>query len=166
MSRQTTPSSASPPHISVSMSTQNYFSAPFLAGLIAGASGVVIGHPLDTLKVFYQIHPSQASCNLSIRNLYRGILPPLLTSGSIQSINFTLYEYFKSKFIRFNYGTGTTMFISASCSGAMMSIITAPIGIVKIRQQTSRLTQRMPSISAVIMSIYASHGIYGFYRGA
>lgn len=134
-------------------------------GLIAGASGVVIGHPFDTLKVFYQINPSKTTYNLSIRTLYRGILPPLLTSGSIQSINFTLYEYFKSKVMRLNYNSGMTMFIAASCSGAMMSIITAPIGMIKIRQQTSRFSQRMPSIPAVVRNIYSSSGITGFYRG-
>lgn len=166
----------------ISLSLSKYFSAPFLAGvnhrwksrhtwdhtlgLIAGASGVVIGHPFDTLKVFYQINPSKTTFNLNIRTLYRGILPPLLTSGSIQSINFTLYEYFKSKIVCLNYGSGVTMFIAASSSGAMMSIITAPLGMIKIRQQTSRFSQRMPSIPAVVRTIYSTSGITGFYRGA
>ena len=74
--------------------------ASFFAGTIAGATGILVGHPLDTLKVRYQT--GQISSNLTINrkyilDLYRGILPPLLTSGSVQSINFSLYEFFKKK---------------------------------------------------------------------
>jgi Mitochondrial carrier protein len=53
---------------------------PVISGLVAGASGVVIGHPLDTVKVKLQVSGTVANLSWS---LYRGLLPPLLVSYNI-----------------------------------------------------------------------------------
>lgn len=143
-------------------------SSPFIAGLVAGASGVMIGHPFDTLKVQYQVSSAPLNLKLSIPSLYRGILPPLITSGSIQSINFSLYEFFRREIFRrwsYSSSSGTAVFLAGTASGSIISVLTTPIGLVKIRQQTARLTQEMPSIRKVVLNIYKSHGIIGFYRG-
>lgn len=134
-------------------------------GLIAGASGVIIGHPLDTIKVHYQISTKAKTLNTNLRYLYRGILPPLLTSGSIQSINFSLYEYFKDQLRSYHYlSHSPIIFLSGAGSGAIISLLATPIGNVKIRQQTSRLSQESPTIRQVVAHIYTSHGIRGFYK--
>lgn len=70
----------------------------FLAGSIAGATGIFVGHPFDSLKVRVQVGETLKDQKWNwhtIRQLYRGILPPLLTTGTIQAINFALYEHFK-----------------------------------------------------------------------
>jgi solute carrier family 25 carnitine/acylcarnitine transporter 20/29 len=128
-------------------------------GLVAGASGVVIGHPLDTMKVHYQINPARkVVLQLGLKSLYRGIVPPLLTSGSIQSLNFTIYEYFKTIIAQHDKRIGIQVFTAATMSGTIISIISTPIGLVKIRQQTARLNDVMPSISTVANCIYSSSG--------
>ena len=75
----------------------------FAAGIIAGAAGVVVGHPFDTLKVSMQVaskdtpnpfaHPTASH---SLARLYRGVLPPLLSTGIVQSLNFGVYENTRS----------------------------------------------------------------------
>ena len=85
----------------------------FAAGILAGGAGVLVGHPFDTLKVKMQVArqgvarqgssaappadtPSCRSAALprlsAYRALYRGVLPPLLSTGIVQSINFGIFE--------------------------------------------------------------------------
>ena len=80
----------------------------FAAGILAGGAGVLVGHPFDTLKVKMQVArqgsstappadtPSCRSAALprlsAFRALYRGVLPPLLSTGIVQSINFGIFE--------------------------------------------------------------------------
>ena len=61
------------------------------AGCFAGASGVLIGHGFDTLKVQAQV--GQKTSSASLLQLYRGILPPLLTTGAMRSVYFGVYEF-------------------------------------------------------------------------
>jgi hypothetical protein len=39
------------PKVEGAISQQSYLITSSVAGLIAGASGVIVGHPLDTIKV-------------------------------------------------------------------------------------------------------------------
>ena len=73
----------------------------FASGVVAGATGVLVGHAFDTLKVQAQVGagPSQPSGDATaepalyrIRALYRGIVPPLLTTGAIRSLYFGVFE--------------------------------------------------------------------------
>jgi solute carrier family 25 (mitochondrial carnitine/acylcarnitine transporter), member 20/29 len=103
---------------SVSQTSSFSWKHSLIAGYVAGISGVSIGHPLDSLKVFLQTnkfphHPSssllsaqniqnvsfplssQASSRLTLRMLYAGVSGPLVTVGLIQSINFGLYDTFR-----------------------------------------------------------------------
>jgi solute carrier family 25 (mitochondrial carnitine/acylcarnitine transporter), member 20/29 len=70
--------------------------APILAGSFAGGCGLFVGHPFDSLKVRMQVNQNLESPKLNlatVKQLYRGVLPPLLTAGIMQSFLFTTYEY-------------------------------------------------------------------------
>lgn len=145
--------------------------APFLAGILAGFNGTIVGHPFDTLKTRYQVGKTidlKLNFNL-IKQLYRGVLPPLLTSGGIQSINFLIYENFRIrlKSIGMQYNVSllkndiSTIFIAGSCSGSLVSIISNPISIIKIRQQVDSLG----NVKECIKDVYSHTGMKGFYRG-
>lgn len=146
--------------------------APFAAGIIAGANGTLVGHPFDTLKTRFQVGKLFANTmiNMSlVRQLYRGIMPPLLTSGAIQSVNFSLYENFRVMM----QGSGNTgkkgivendivaIFVAGSMSGSVISLVSNPISMVKIRQQIVAAD----SIRKCVHDIYTTTGIKGFYRG-
>lgn len=101
-----------------------------------------------------------------MRHLYRGILPPLITSGSISSINFALYEYFKVRIGQWESVSYSQMiFLSGAASGAIISAINAPIGLIKIQQQVSKAHLESPTILSVIKKVYAAKGLLGFYKG-
>ena len=59
------------------------------AGLVAGASGVIIGHAFDTAKVQAQVGKTAVvQTPRQFLELYRGILPPLLTTGTMRAFYF------------------------------------------------------------------------------
>jgi solute carrier family 25 (mitochondrial carnitine/acylcarnitine transporter), member 20/29 len=97
-----------------------------VAGLGSGIAQSLVGHPLDTLKVYSQ----ELSFNKKVefKNLYRGISYPLITNSFICSINFYTFEYFKNNY---NYSP----FIAGAISGIPTGIIINPIEISKIKRQ-------------------------------
>lgn len=151
----------------------------FFAGTFAGGSGILVGHPFDTLKVRYQLGkaisiPLQLPQNVSstssssmsmmfqFRELYRGILPPLLTAGIMQSINFSLYEHFKGYWkTNWNFTHLQAVFLGGTMSGTLISLITSPIACVKIQQQI--MTRK--GIIDCSKSMYTNYGIKSFYKG-
>ena len=74
---------------------------PFISGSFAGASGTLLGHPFDSLKVRMQLNVQLDTSALTygqvMRQLYRGVLPPLLTAGVMQALLFSTYERIKRK---------------------------------------------------------------------
>lgn len=137
----------------------------FLAGIFAGASGVLVGHPFDTLKVKYQVGRTISLVEGSrsqFYELYRGVLPPLLTSGAISSLTFSMYEYFKSRLREdLSFSHLSAVFVSGTISGAIISIVTSPISCVKLQQQLSTTKGIIPTI----YHMKQSHGVLSFYRG-
>lgn len=144
--------------------------APFAAGILAGASGTIVGHPFDTLKTRFQVGKVLQDHTLNrsfVGQLYRGIMPPLLTTGAIQSVNFFLFEHFRHWLHNKNSDTQliksalSTIFVAGTMSGSVVSLVTNPISIVKIRQQIVAAE----SIRKCMSDIHRTSGIQGFYRG-
>jgi solute carrier family 25 carnitine/acylcarnitine transporter 20/29 len=125
--------------------------ASFFAGCVAGACGVTVGHPFDSLKVRLQVGEELVYEKVNwyvIKQLYRGIVPPLLTVGTLQAINFSNYELFKREIPKYLYAEYdeefhpknvdlTTVFLAGVGSGFVMSTITTPLNIIKIRMQVA-----------------------------
>jgi solute carrier family 25 carnitine/acylcarnitine transporter 20/29 len=117
----------------------------FAAGIIAGGAGVCVGHPFDTLKVSMQVasekNPNpfnnKSSWLQSILRLYRGILPPLVSTGMVQSLNFGVYENTKT-WLKPSVMDETPMWVvttAAFISGAATSPLTAIVTKFKLLQQ-------------------------------
>mmetsp|Transcript_25180 Transcript_25180/g.41956 ORF Transcript_25180/g.41956 Transcript_25180/m.41956 type:complete len:282 (-) Transcript_25180:1005-1850(-) len=151
--------------------------APFVAGIVAGASGTIVGHPLDTLKTRFQVGKKLSTAAFNshyIRQLYRGLIPPVCTSGAIQSVNFFWFETFRNKIanlLRKDAGEPEpdsklrlwSTFLGGTISGSIVSILSTPISIVKIRQQVKGASSQ--SIAHCIEEISRTKGPRGFYRG-
>jgi len=144
--------------------------APFAAGIVAGANATIVGHPFDTLKTRFQVGKLLTSSKIDlnlVQQLYRGIMPPLLTSGAIQSVNFFLYENFRKRLqSRTNgkpivEGDIAATFVAGTMSGSVISLVSNPISMVKIRQQIVAAD----SIRKCVHDIYTTTGVKGFYRG-
>lgn len=144
----------------------------FIAGSIAGASGVLVGHPFDSLKVRMQVGQSLVITGWNaevVRQLYRGIAPPLATVGCVAAINFALYESFKALLRSSSPSPDSSsrtplshIFLAGCLSGAVMTPFTSPMGVIKIQLQVAK----QMTFRQCIRDIWQrNHGPRAFYRG-
>ena len=138
-----------------------------VAGLVAGASGVLVGHAFDTAKVQAQVGQSTAAgSGFSLLQLYRGILPPLLTTGATRSLYFGVLETMKPPVaaalgVRGDAsGALSVTFVAGAGTGLATAIVTAPIQRVKLIQQTGG-----GSLLHCVRRLVATSGVRGFFRG-
>ena len=112
-----------------------------VAGSVAGAVGVLIGHAFDTAKVQAQVGKDASLAPTSPREflkLYRGILPPLLSTGAIRSLYFGVYEFSRPRvaagICRPDEDLGT-VFLAGAATGLITAPVTAPMQRLKLVQQ-------------------------------
>ena len=115
----------------VIMSDASYLS--FVSGLVSGAAGALVGHPLDTLKVHAQAaSPEQ----LTLRALWRGVSVPVCTAGGIQALALGIFENMR-RFV-WPHETPTPLpqlAIAGTTCGVCVAFITCPLSRVKVLQQ-------------------------------
>jgi len=97
----------------------------FINAGIANSVQMVIGYPLDTAKVWVQ--SNQPFKPTTIRNLYSGIKYPLIGQGTATALCFAGYNY--------GIEQGVNPFLSAALSGITISLVAAPVEILKITKQ-------------------------------
>lgn len=128
------------PRSAITISTDS-----FLSGCVAGGSGALVGHPLDTLKVRVQ---TGITSKITLRGLYAGLSTPLLTTGTINAVNLGIFQNLKDA-ISTIYLDGceksllaevTTSGVSGSLAGLCISIFTCPLVRIKLMQQTRQIT--------------------------
>lgn len=105
----------------------------FLAGSIAGAAGTLVGHPLDTVKLYAQTgaRPPKFSA------LFRGVSAPVAMAGVLQSLNLGVYENCRRGLWRGN-STATPLWchaVAGSTGGLAISVISSPLNRIKVQQQ-------------------------------
>ena len=100
----------------------------FIAGIFAGCSQVLVGHPFDTIKVLIQNRYKYLPT--SLKDYYRGYRFPLVSASILNSITFPLvckaYPYTN------NY------YISGYISGVCISPFVFFFDIGKIKMQTKQ----------------------------
>ena len=67
----------------------NYQKDAFLAGMISGCFQTIVGHPLDTLKVYKQINTNKI---INKNMLFHGLSFPLITNSFITGLQFYFFE--------------------------------------------------------------------------
>ena len=129
--------------------------ASFACGMLFGASSVVFGHPLDTVKTrlqadarFSRIGTFSAIQTIAresgTRGFYVGMLPPLLGSMFFRSIQFASYgatvTYFKDERHPLRKitiaGVEARVLIGGAVAGLSRAIIESPLDLMKTRKQT------------------------------
>lgn len=104
----------------------------FINGSISGMFGVILSHPIDTIKTSIQ---DNKKVNLNARYLYRGILPALSGVGLEKAVVFGFYNnsyYYCSKYFNDFYAIP----ISGLMSGIGASLVVTPVERLKILSQT------------------------------
>lgn len=119
------------------MTLDNYY----IKGCIAGMSGIILSHPVDSIKTHYQTKSNNTKpFEFTIKNLYRGITSPLIGVGIEKAIVFGTYNYITNNYNN-NYinNNNNIIVISGAISGLSASLIVTPYERIKIMKQTKQI---------------------------
>ncbi|EPQ26813.1 uncharacterized protein PFL1_05791 [Pseudozyma flocculosa PF-1] len=149
-----------------------------VAGSAAGSAQVLVGQPLDTIKVRAQTAAvgrftgpmdvlRQTLRHEGLGGLYKGITPPLVGVAAQTSILFTAFNLSKrlvSPLCPSNLSV-SQIALAGGIAGGVNTVLSAPIELVKIRQQ-SNYDARSASMLSVFNSLRRDVGWKsGVYRG-
>ena len=155
----------------------------FIAGYCSGASLVMAGHPFDTIKVRLQsegkggrfrgpLHClTETVTKEGLGALYKGVTPPLVATGCINSVLFTMQALMVKRIAADPSKPQVTDSMKAAlASGALISLLVTPMEGVKARLQVQYAAR--PGAAAYkgpidcAMQVLRSQGLaHGLYRG-
>ncbi len=95
----------------------------FYKGAISGATGLLLSHPIDTIKSNLQV-----SSKIKWNGLYRGVIPPLFGMGLEKAVVFGVYENM--------YSISNNITLSGAVAGLVGSFVVTPVERLKILYQT------------------------------
>ncbi|XP_075471189.1 solute carrier family 25 member 47 isoform X2 [Ascaphus truei] len=156
-----------------------------------GACGVMVGYPLDTVKVRIQTQGNYQSIWHCIHSTYKrerisgffkGMSIPISTVSISSSIVFGTYKNFLYSLCKFKYGSANVkpskldIFLSGYAAGAVQVFVSSPADMAKVRLQTQAYPRDSNTCSLVgrpkytgpihcIMTIVREEGFLGLYKG-
>jgi len=139
-----------------------------LPGGLAGFTGVLIGYPLDTVKVRMQtgFYPHMKQCitetihKEGFRAFYRGAAVPFASLTIKRGYQYYLFNSNQKS----PYKILQNPFVSGALSGIIGTPIGCPMHVIKIRMQNSDINT-YKNLKDCLMDIYKLEGIKGFYSG-
>ncbi|CAK0784468.1 hypothetical protein CVIRNUC_007672 [Coccomyxa viridis] len=152
----------------------------FLAGAVGGCASVIAGQPLDTIRIRLQHGTfgglSQTVNSLvateGVRSLFKGTAYPLLTITLQSAVVFQSFGIACRVIDGRQPGQGVLPYeqvcMAGMFSGAVQTLISTPVDLLKIRQQ---LQSAQPGSASYIgplqllRSILRAEGLPGLYRG-
>ncbi|KAM3083212.1 hypothetical protein ACMFMG_003871 [Clarireedia jacksonii] len=158
-------------------------SADFWAGYISGALSIIIGNPLDLLKVRLQASsrpanpsplPSPTTPPLNSAfptpgSLIRGTAAPILTNGALNALLFVTYNRTLALLSPAPISNPQHLlpplwstFIAGTIGGLISSLISTPTELIKCRAQLSSPPQ---SSYSILKSTLRTTGLPGLYYG-
>ena len=165
-------------------------SADFWAGYFSGAASIVIGNPLDLIKVRLQAsnHNAVASPRTwqSFKTLAAGLPAPILTYGALNALLFTTYNrsltLFKDEHLGISGNSAQPQtysyplwnhFVAGAAAGFATFFISAPTEYIKCRAQVmtdpiqSDAQRRVESQSSFKIAVQTlrERGIRGLFLG-
>ena len=146
-------------------------SADFWAGYISGAAGIVIGNPLDLIKVRLQagrsitanIPLSYTSQFTGTGSLIRGATAPILGYGALNALLFVTYNR-TTALLNGSQATPPnlwTIWIAGAVGGLATWVVSTPSELVKCRTQVSNAGSSL----RIAQEIFRAEGVRGFYFG-
>ena len=150
-----------------------------IAGGVAGSAGVVIGHPMDSIKVKLQM-ASGTSGALQLTGLMRGIAAPFAMAAFVNASVFLTFgeatrfwdNYLQAGDERTKGEMPTSScrensvnknFVCGAVTGVISSLILAPTEHIKCRMQAGR--EAYANSLDAGRRIWETRGICGLYRG-
>lgn len=153
-----------------------------VAGSLGGAATVLVGQPLDTVKVkmqtFPKTYPNSFKCfALTLKNeglfrgLYAGTTPSLAANVAENAVLFCAYGYCKKlvSSVTGRHDSEMTVFDKATSgffAAFFSSFALCPTELIKCKLQALKETNSKPiSATALTKSIIKNQGIRGMYNG-
>jgi solute carrier family 25 carnitine/acylcarnitine transporter 20/29 len=149
-------------------------SADLWAGYISGAAGIIIGNPLDLIKVRLQAGgsvaptvPSSYTSQFSgFGSLVRGATAPILGYGALNALLFVTYNRCTA-FLNGSSPTPTTpaslstIWTAGTIAGLATWVVSTPTELVKCRAQMSNSGTSL----RIAKDVFRAEGIRGLYFG-
>lgn len=101
----------------------------YIKGAIAGMTGILLSHPVDTVKTHIQTGRALRDFKPGLRNLYRGLLPPLAGVGLEKAIVFGTYNW--------ALGHMDNIPLAGAIAGFSAAVIVSPYERLKILKQNN-----------------------------
>jgi solute carrier family 25 (mitochondrial carnitine/acylcarnitine transporter), member 20/29 len=150
-------------------------SADFWAGYISGAAGILIGNPLDLIKVRLQAGtPSLTSTPTSYTSqfssagtLIRGTSAPILGYGALNALLFVTYNRTSDLLNSSTAGAPLslwTTWLAGAIGGLATWVVSTPTELIKCRAQITSSPAAASSWS-ITKEILRTEGIRGLYFG-
>jgi solute carrier family 25 carnitine/acylcarnitine transporter 20/29 len=153
----------------------------FVAGQCAGMAKVVVGHPLDTIKVVMQTQSPALTTTACCRHIlvcdgvlgfFQGMLAPLLVRGSINATLFAVFGATAQKLaqVRNRAAVSELSFADLALCGAVAGVSTAPLSgpteLIKsqLQVQRGRGAQYVGTVQFTLQLLRA-HGAAPLARG-
>lgn len=146
----------------------------YVCGSLAAFTNILVTFPIQKILFRQQLHgvlTTEAVRQLQrdgLRNLYRGLLPPLLQKSTTVAIMFGLYEDFSRVLLDQACGSGVpeivTRSFAAALAGTTEAILT-PFERVQTLLQDHRHHARFNNTAHTFRTLLNEHGIREWYRG-
>jgi solute carrier family 25 carnitine/acylcarnitine transporter 20/29 len=145
----------------------------FIAGIVSGATKLIIGHPFDTIKVRVQIDASTLPLKClkdtvrkeGFKALYKGATPPLFGWAFMDSIqmgtltNLRLLLQKDGKLTLLDHG------LSGLGTGIVVSFVATPIEVLKANLQIQKDKTVFKGPTDLLKKLLKENGIRGIYKG-
>lgn len=148
----------------------------FLAGCLGGCAGIVVGYPLDTIKVHMQTQDYRKPkykgnwhcfrtifAEESVAGLYRGMSSPVAGVAVINAIIFGIYGQTQRHIP--DADSLRSHFIAGALAGIAQSPICSPMELAKTRMQLQASTTRFSGPAQCLWHTYQQEGYRGVFRG-
>ncbi|XP_026552302.1 solute carrier family 25 member 48 isoform X3 [Pseudonaja textilis] len=150
----------------------------FIAGWVGGAAGVIVGHPLDTVKTRLQAGQGYGNTFNCVRTIYRneavtgffkGMSFPLISIAAYNSLVFGVFSSTQRFICQYRYGKPyhppalTDITLASMVTGAFSVGIGCPVDLVKIRLQMQ--TQTFPKANLEMKHKATGISVQAAYRG-
>lgn len=141
-------------------------STDFWAGYFSGAVGILVGNPLDIVKLRLQAGKTATSGAISQRNaaLAAGAAAPVLGYGALNALLFVSYNRSESALQKalFPEKSLVATWLAGAAGGLATWAISAPTELIKCRAQISISHD---SSWRIVRNIWQTEGLRGFYVG-
>ncbi|XP_030252217.1 solute carrier family 25 member 51b [Sparus aurata] len=146
----------------------------YVCGSIAAFTNIVVTFPIQKVLFRQQLHGVSATEAVrqlqrdGLRNLYRGLLPPLLQKSTTVAIMFGLYEDFSRVLLDRAVGTGVPELVTRSFAAALAGTTEAlltPFERVQTLLQDHRHYGRFNNTAHTFRTLLSEYGVRECYRG-